>query len=326
MIQVLKLYFNYPKRDDVLKDVNLKVEEGDFVGIVGPSGSGKSTLSLTFNGIIPKSISGNLKGDVVVCGLNTKEHEIYELAPKVGIVLQNPEAQLFGMTVEEELAFGPENLGIDVLEIERRIQKALEIVKIHDRERFPFSLSGGEKQRVAIASMLTMLPKVLVLDEPTSQLDPLGKSEVFSLLKNLKKITIVLIEYETEFLATYAKKILVLESGRILRSGTPQEIFSQVKFCEKIGIKVPDVAKFTYRLSELGILDGVCVEFQEALEKCKFLRRRKVLEDEKFKLLSLRKPQVKIEDLSFKYPESEDFALRNVNLEIGRGEALAIRG
>ncbi|MFQ6089667.1 MAG: energy-coupling factor ABC transporter ATP-binding protein, partial [Candidatus Methanofastidiosia archaeon] len=267
MIQVLKLYFNYPKRDDVLKDVNLKVEEGDFVGIVGPSGSGKSTLSLTFNGIIPKSISGNLKGDVVVCGLNTKEHEIYELAPKVGIVLQNPEAQLFGMTVEEELAFGPENLGIDVLEIERRIQKALEIIKIHDRERFPFSLSGGEKQRVAIASMLTMLPKVLVLDEPTSQLDPLGKSEVFSLLKSLKNITIVLIEHETEFLATYAKKILILERGRILRSGTPREIFSQVEFCERIGIKVPDVAKFTYRLSKLGILDGVYVEFQEALEK-----------------------------------------------------------
>ncbi|MCK4310461.1 MAG: ABC transporter ATP-binding protein, partial [Methanomicrobia archaeon] len=184
MIRFKDVSFRYSKDQNyVLRDIGFTVKKGEFLGMSGPSGSGKSTLCLMMNGIIPKTIQGDFSGEVYIDGENIAEKEIYEISEKLGLILQNPESQLFSMTVEEELAFGPENLGIKREEIEERISWALRLVSMERfREAFPHQLSGGEKQKIAIASLLTMKPEILVLDEPTSNLDPKSRIEIFKIV------------------------------------------------------------------------------------------------------------------------------------------------
>jgi len=244
------------------------VEKGEFVGIIGPSGCGKSTLCYTLNGIIPHTINGKVSGSVKVFGKEALKTEPHNLAGDIGIVLQNPETQLFAMTVEEELAFGPENLGIDVEEIRERIDWALSVVRMEKyKYRFPFNLSGGQKQRIAIAASLTMLPKVLVLDEPTSQLDPKGKRDIFNVVNQLHdemEMTILLVEHETDILAENVDRVIVMQDGRIIMDGIPQDILSKVESLQKIGIRPPEVAEITYRLMKKGKLPRVCTTLDEA--------------------------------------------------------------
>lgn len=263
--------FSYPHTDRrIVNDVSFDVHEGEFVSIVGPSGCGKSTLCYACNGIIPHTISGTVGGRIEVFGKDTATHEPHELSAEIGIILQNPETQLFAMTVEEELAFGPENLGIEPCEIERRIDWALSIVRMERyRETFPFHLSGGQKQRVAIAATLTMMPRALILDEPTSQLDPKGKREVFDVIKRLhdeEGMTIMLIEHETDLIAEYAERVMVMDAGRIIMDGVPREVLSKVEFLHKVGVRPPEVAEATFRLHREGLVPAVCTTMHEARE------------------------------------------------------------
>lgn len=252
-----------------LRDVNLKIRRGDFLVVMGPSGCGKSTLCLTLNGVIPHFIKGAFAGDALVAGMNTREHAVSEIARKVGMVLQNPEAQLFCMSVESEVAFGPENLGFSKEEVRHLVEWALKVTRLNGLEkRPPASLSLGQKQQLAIASALAMRPEVLVLDEATSNLDPLGAIEVFSTVQNLNKrynMTIVMVEHRSELIAEYANKVVVMNCARIVFEGSPTEVFRNKDLLKKAGIRPPQVSEVSHILRENGILiDETPVTMSEA--------------------------------------------------------------
>ena len=280
MIRFKDVSFRYSKDQNyVLRDIGFTVKKGGFLGMSGPSGSGKSTLCLMMNGIIPKTIQGDFSGEVYIDGENIAEKEIYEISEKLGLILQNPESQLFSMTVEEELAFGPENLGIKREEIEERISWALRLVSMERfREAFPHQLSGGEKQKIAIASLLTMKPEILVLDEPTSNLDPKSRIEIFKIVQKLnrKGMTVVVVEHETNFIST-ADNILILNEGRIVRYGTPKKIFREADFLKKIGVRVPEIVEFSHYLLKEGYTDDIFLSVTEALEVLNVKNRRSLL-------------------------------------------------
>jgi len=239
-----------PSRLRVLKGIDLEVERGEFVSIMGPTGVGKTTLCLALNGIVPQSTGGTIRGEVVVAGLNTRQHPVPELASQVGVVFQDPESQFFNMTVEDEVAFGPESLGLDPHEIRERVDWALTVVGMNPhRHRSPFQLSGGEKQRVAIAAILAMTPRILVLDEPTSGLDPLGKAQVFRVVRELKHrdgMTIVMVEQESEKIAEFSDRVLVLHEGKVALVDTPDQVFAQVEWMHEIGLAVPQVSELAH--------------------------------------------------------------------------------
>jgi energy-coupling factor transport system ATP-binding protein len=259
IIEIENLKFAYPAYEGetqpefVLNGLNLKVKKGEFLSIMGPTGVGKTTLSLVINGIIPHSTGGLFGGSVKVCRMDTKEHTMAELAKKVGIVFQDPESQLFCMTVEDEVAFGLENVGMPREEMEIRITDALRAVDMEEyRERSPFHLSGGQKQRVAIAAMLAMEPEILILDEPTSGLDPIGKSEVFRVihdLKTRKNMTVIMIEQESERVAEFSDRVVILYEGKAAMEGTPAEIFRKVRELRNIGISIPQMSELCYDYS-----------------------------------------------------------------------------
>ncbi|MFA4640964.1 energy-coupling factor ABC transporter ATP-binding protein [Pyrococcus kukulkanii] len=268
IIEVENLSFKYKGTSRYsLRNVTLSVKKGEFIGIIGGSGSGKSTFCLTLNGIIPHSIQGTFEGNVIVAGLNTREHSVAELSTKVGLVFQNPDSQIFNMTVLEEVAFALENLGIEREEMWRRIKWALKLVGLWDkREEFPPNLSGGEKQRLAIASVLVMKPEILVLDEPTSQLDPIGKESVLNLIKLLnkeEKITILLVEHNTEFLLENADSVFVFNDGKVVLEGRPEDVFEDVETLMSVGVRIPARIRIGYELKKKGILKRATVSAEE---------------------------------------------------------------
>ncbi|MCA6214141.1 ATP-binding cassette domain-containing protein [Thermococcus bergensis] len=276
MIRVEELSFKYAgAKEYSLRDISFRVKKGEFLGILGASGSGKSTLCLTFNGIIPHSIRGDFEGNVFVKGYNTREASVAELSKIVGLVLQNPDSQLFNMTVEEEVAFALENLGLDVEEIRRRVYWALKITGLEGLEKeFPPNLSGGQKQRLAIASVLALKPEVLVLDEPTSQLDPIGREQVLSLITLLNKeqgITIVLVEHNTEYLFDFADRIIVLDRGEVVMEGKPREVFEEADYLRKLGIKIPVSVKIGAELKRKGLLKKAALNDKELINALKAL-------------------------------------------------------
>ncbi len=247
MIEFRKVSFWYAEEDqifdniqEVLKDVSLTINDGEFVVLLGRNGSGKSTLARHCNALlVPK------RGDVLVEGINTKDLElVWEVRQKVGLVFQNPDNQLIATTVEEDVAFGPENLGLPSHEIRRRVDEALEMVGMSDfKKREPHLLSGGQKQKIAIAGVLAMAPKYLVLDEATSMLDPEAREDLLNLLLKLKhSFTIFHITHYVEE-AVEADRVLVMDEGTIVASGTPREIFSQVENLKKWGLEAPQIAE-----------------------------------------------------------------------------------
>ncbi|AAL81981.1 cobalt transport ATP-binding protein cbio [Pyrococcus furiosus DSM 3638] len=213
-------------------------------------------------------------------GLNTLNYPVSKLSQIVGLVFQNPESQLFNMTVLEEVAFALENLGIEREEMWKRIRWALKLVGLWEKkEHSPLALSGGEKQRLAIASVLVMKPKVLVLDEPTSQLDPLGKEEILSLVKLLnkeEKITVVLVEHNTDFLLEHADRIVVFDKGTIILEGKPEEVFENVDILMSIGIKIPTRIKVGYELKKRGVVDKSVLSLNEIVKVLRSLREKKL--------------------------------------------------
>ena len=260
IVRVSDLHYAYPSpianasAEWILRGVDLAIARGEFVALMGPTGVGKTTLCLALNGIVPQSTGGRIRGDVWVEGLNTKRTPVPQLAQRVGMVFQEPETQLFNMTVEVEIAFGLENLGLPPVQIQERVEWALSLVGLNDfRDRSPFHLSGGQKQRVAIASIMAMRPKILVLDEPTANLDPAGKREVFAVVRRLRQehgITIVMVEHESEPIAEFADRVVVLDEGQVVLDGPPTEVFAQVERMHSIGLAVPQVSELGYRLNQ----------------------------------------------------------------------------
>ena len=246
--------------DWVLRDINLNVEPGEFLAITGPSGAGKSTLCQCLNGIIPHSYSGVIKGEVQVSGIRVRDSTVRQLCDHVGMMFQDPESQFIGMSVEEEVVFGPENLNLARDEIDHRMKWALNVVGMEGmRSKAPYELSGGQKQRVAIASALVMLPRILVLDEPTSELDPIGKAEVFSVVSELardRNMTIIMVEHDTEEVAKYADRVILLEHGRITAGGKTEEFLGDVDRFEGTGVEPPQVTQFANFLRKGGYISG----------------------------------------------------------------------
>ena len=279
VIEIKNLSFSYPdEREKAVKNVNLAVESGEWVAIMGASGSGKSTLCLTLNGIIPHSIRGELSGKVIIAGMDSRNHSIPELASKVGMVFQDPEAQLFSESVEHEVAFGPENLGLSRTEIEKRVNEALRFVGLLPmRDQPPFNLSYGQKQKLAIASALAMQPEVLVLDEPTSNLDGATSKNLYALIEQLHKdgLTVILVDHKSDEVALYADRIMVMLDGRVIGNGSPKEILSDEALTSRAHIKQPTVTRAWLRLASDGLfehsdvpitLDRSYVKFREMFE------------------------------------------------------------
>jgi energy-coupling factor transport system ATP-binding protein len=235
-----------------IDNVSIQVMEGEFVSLVGPTDAGKTTLCLCFNGLIPNMIMQHeYRGRVTVDGVNPSEREVYEMAEKVGIVLDDPEPQMTQMTVKEEIAFGLQNLGVPREEMLRRVADILDIVGLKGLDdRNPTELSGGQMQRLAIGSALATYPKIMVLDEPTSNLDPVGKTEVFETLSKLKERgkTIILTSHEMERIATFSDKIYLMNGGKIIIGGAPREIFKNVDEFVRVGEFVPQVTELAHNL------------------------------------------------------------------------------
>ena len=256
IISVENLAYTYPGFDDqpgvvVFEDMNLKIQKGTFVAILGTNGCGKSTLAKHFNSILLPT-----GGKVYVCGIDTSNEErIMQVRRNVGMVFQNPDNQIVANVVEEDVAFGPENLGISSPEIRHRVNKALKQAGMYAyREHAPHLLSGGQKQRVAIAGIIAMEPKCIVLDEPTAMLDPRGRREVIETIGRLNKekgITVVLITHHMDE-AAKADRVVVLHKGKVSADGKPEEVFSQVELLHSIGLAAPESVELCWELNKEG--------------------------------------------------------------------------
>lgn len=257
-ISIQDVYFSYddpsenPNAPNAVDGVSLEIEKGEFVAVIGHNGCGKSTLAKHLNAMLLPD-----RGKVYVDNDDTGDEEkTYDIREKVGLVLQNPDNQLVASIVEEDVAFGPENLGVEPAEIRKRVDEALKAVDMYDyRLHAPYKLSGGQKQRIAIAGVLAIQPRCIVLDEPTAMLDPSGRAEVMETLLKLNRemgITVVLITHYMEE-AVQADRVVVMDSGKILTQGTPDEVFSQVELLKKHRLDVPQASELAFRLKGCGV-------------------------------------------------------------------------
>lgn len=259
IISVENLSYSYMSGNSfALNNINLKIRRGEFVVIMGPSGCGKSTLLYTFNGIIPHLFRGKMDGRVIVDGIDTRESSISKLSQIVGMVFQNPETQIVSSTVIEEVAFGPENLNLSTEEIQKRVEEALTIARLMEKRDFATtSLSGGEKQALAIASVIALRPKVLALDEPTSMLDPAGAALVSNIISDLNKkfgITVVAVDHRVEWAVNVADRLIVMDRGQIVIDDKPSNVFKLYELVKGIGFRPPQVTELIYRLRDNGLL------------------------------------------------------------------------
>ncbi len=269
---------NTPFESKALDDVNLEINEGEFIGLIGHTGSGKSTLIQHLNGLLKATT-----GTVEVCGVDItkKKVKLKQIRQKVGLVFQYPEHQLFEETIYKDIAFGPKNLGLDDREIDQRIRDSMELVGLDFedmKDRSPFDLSGGQKRRVAIAGVLAMKPDVLILDEPTAGLDPRGREEILDQIRALydkKHITIILVSHSMEDIARLVEKILVMHKGKVAMFDTPKEVFKRVEELESFGLAVPQITYFMRALKEKGrdIDENIFTVDDAKDEILKYLRR-----------------------------------------------------
>lgn len=279
-IEIKNLSHTYMKdtvfEHKALININLNIEDGEFVGLIGHTGSGKSTLIQHLNVLLKPS-----EGQIIIDGTDITEKGVplKEIRQKVGLVFQYPEHQLFEETVYKDVAFGPQNLGLSQSEVEERVKEALSLVgldfdKIKDLS--PFELSGGQKRRVAIAGVLAMQPKVIILDEPTAGLDPRGRDEILGEIRRLhekQKITVILVSHSMEDIANLVDRIVVMSEGKIVLTDTPRNVFRQADLLFSIGLGVPQVTKLVNELSKKGIIIEECISVDEAYDQLiKYLR------------------------------------------------------
>jgi energy-coupling factor transport system ATP-binding protein len=335
MIKVDHISFTYPgKAEPVLRDVFLEVSRGECVLITGPTGCGKSTLLKCINGIIPHSSEGNMTGDVIIDGVNTKDVPLADLAKIVGLVQQNPDDQIFSLVVEDEIGFGPENLCLPAEEIEQRIAMALEQVAMAEyRKKNVHTLSGGQKQRVAIASILAIQPAAMMLDEPASQLDPKGVQEVLSVIAKINtetKCTIVLVEHRIHEVAHMVDRIIIMDKGAVVLDADRNEVFkNHIDLFYRLGLRLPETIELFHQLK----LGGVPLTTDDALDMLdkrmnsnnrprtvafpnRTTKRTKTNES----------PAIDIDDVWFAYEGRNNWIMKGVDLKIGQGEIVALLG
>lgn len=273
IVNLQNVTYKYPLTDTpALQNINLQVDEGEFVAIVGPNGSGKSTLCYTLAGFVPHFFKGEISGMVEVAGQESSKSNLHEWVLNVGLAFQNPFNQISGAkyTVFEEIAFGLENIGTPRNEIIQRVEDAMKLTNISDlADRSPYSLSGGQQQRVALTSILVMQPKVLILDEPTSQMDPIGTREVFGVVRTMaeKGMTVVLVEHKVEWIAHFADRVVALHEGQILLDGKPRDVLTSDKLTGK-GFGISRYTSVARRAKEMGLWkqDHLPVTLEEAVE------------------------------------------------------------
>ena len=254
VIKAKGLTYTYPNATKpAIQEISLKIEKGEFVILTGPSGCGKTTLCRCLNGLIPHFYQGYLEGEIQVVGLDVADTPIHKLASHVGLVFQNPENQLFALSVEKDVAFGLENLGVPREKMRKQVDWALEIAGIYDlRERAPHELSGGQQQRVTIASIIAMHPEIMVLDEPTSFLDPLGAQKIFKVIDELNKslgMTVILVEHRLDLAARYANHVIVMDKGEIVLDGDPRTVLNSQK-ARLLGVGIPKATRLYQILKE----------------------------------------------------------------------------
>ena len=240
------------KSSPAVDKVNFEIDEGSFVAVLGHNGSGKSTLAKMLNALYVPT-----KGKILVCGIDTSdENRTYDIRSQAGMVFQNPDNQLVSTVVEEDVAFGPENMGVEPAEIRRRVDEALRVVRMSDHaESAPHMLSGGQKQRIAIAGVLAMQPKVMIFDESTAMLDPMGREEVLSTVRRINREHGITVIWITHFMeeAAQADRVIVMDDGCIVMDGTPREVFSRVDEVKRIGLDVPGMTELALELSREGL-------------------------------------------------------------------------
>ncbi len=345
MIRTDNLIFEYAKRDEegnvigafrAIDEVNLDIEPGQFIAILGHNGSGKSTLAKHMNAILTPT-----EGSMWVDGKNTKKEEnIWDVRQTAGMVFQNPDNQIIGTVVEEDVGFGPENIGVPTEEIWQRVEESLSAVgMIEYRHHSPNKLSGGQKQRVAIAGVVAMRPKCIVLDEPTAMLDPNGRKEVLRTVEELRrkeKVTVILITHYMEEVIG-ADRVIVMDKGHIVMDGTTKEIFSQVERLKELRLDVPQVTLLAYELKKKGlpIADGILTteELIAEIAKCNSkagdIEKTRVSKVELTETKATKTPLLKLENLNYVYSEGtayEKQALTDINLKIYEGEFLGVIG
>jgi energy-coupling factor transporter ATP-binding protein EcfA2 len=341
-ITVQDVHWRYTgSEDDVLRGISLDVDEGEIVLITGRNGAGKTTFCNLLNGLIPHFYVGDLRGNVIVDGINTTESFVGFLATRVGLLFQDPASQLISGSVEDEVDFALENIGLPIAEIEERTQAALDYVGLGDyKDRPPFALSGGQQQALALACIMALNPVIYVLDEPTSNLDPYGTLQIFSLLDKLateQRRTFVVVEHKLEELIDTADRVVVLDEGKIVTSGTPREVLGgKAELLSEMGLWPPQMALLAYRLRHLGLMkegmapltlkEGIEV-FSELLESNGFAKTVPGKKSESTSQYTPRsgEPLISLKDLRFTYPTGAE-ALKGVSLDIFENEFVAILG
>jgi energy-coupling factor transporter ATP-binding protein EcfA2 len=336
-MHVNNLTFSYlGEKQPVLQDINLKLKRGEFILVAGPSGCGKSTLSLALAGLIPLRIPGRIEGSVYYGDKCIKNMDIHEISQHIGMVFQNPDNQLVHLDVESEVAFGPENLGLPKEEVRERVEQSL---KSTGMERFRnstiYSLSGGQKQRIAISATLAMRPEVLILDEPTSDLDPAGTQEVLSVLRNLNQqhgITIILIEHKIDEVIPWVNRVVLMDKGKIIKDSTPRSAFNDQKVWNQLGVSIPEIVLLSSKFP--NFFGGeTALTVQEAYDALKGSEiQSKLIAD--LSLQNVRDPFyvkgkmpdpiLNWEDVRLKYDKRQ--VLKGTNLSFAAGEWIALVG
>jgi energy-coupling factor transport system ATP-binding protein len=331
LIEIQSLDFRYRgASDSALRGIELRIHEGEFVAVMGSNEAGKSTLCLTLNGLIPHLVKGFLQGSVRVNGDNTREHGVKHFFPIVGLVFQDFESQLFSTAVELEVAFGPENLGLPLEEMGRRIDRALDVTAISNlRGRQPATLSGGQKQLLAIASVLSLNPKILCFDEPTTDLDPKNKRRIFSITEKLadKKQTLIIVEHETEE-ALSAHRIVLMHRGQIIAQGPPDLIFRNIPLLEQCNVMPLQVTQLFHNLAfgelPLRVEEALGIWKKNSLTLLPNSRERLAATDQS-RTRAYGRPFLNVDKAHFAYENGVE-ALGEVSLQVREGEFVAILG
>lgn len=332
IVTIKDLKFRYRgEKKLALNGISLDISKGEFLIIMGASEAGKSTLAACFNGLIPHYMKGDIKGEVIIQGTNTADSSVPQLAENVGIVFQDFEAQLFSTNVELEVAFGPENFAVPREEIKRRIEENLNYVGLEEfRNRPPFTLSGGQKQKLAIASVLAMQPTILVMDEPTTDLDPISTQGIFDIVNKLRQrddITLIVVEHETEE-TLHADRIALIKDGKLVQVGSIQEIHKQVDLLEELGVMPLSIPKFFKNIGEtdLPLTPAEGIEtFSKTGWKISDDKYAHLLKREKLAAQHNGLPIIQCRNLEYAYPNGVK-ALHDINLDIYKGEIVAIVG